>query len=213
MITPSMDHPLPGEPGTVPAEWVGALLQQRRTILPKRLHAPGPDPDQLQLILAAAAAAPDHDRRLPWRFVLVPAPAREALAEVFEQSLVQRDPQATAEQRAQAREKAHRAPTLLLAVARLADHDAASAEIPVAERLLSAGCAIQNMLLMATALGFGSSLTSGKAMQSPAMRQLFDLGPHEQALCFLSMGTPASRKAGHARPATAEFFSVLEVRP
>lgn len=199
------------EPGTAPADWVGALLQQRRTILPKRLHAPGPSPAQLQQILAAAASAPDHDRRLPWRFVLVPAEAREALAQVFEQALVLRDAQATPEQRRQAREKAHRAPTLLLAIARLADADTAAPEIPVAERLLSAGCAIQNMLLMATALGFGSSLTSGKAMQSPPMRQLFALGPHEQALCFLSIGTPASRKAGHPRPATADFFSVLDV--
>lgn len=206
-----MAHAMDPSPSPVPADWVGALLQQRRTILPKRLHAPGPSEAQLQQILAAAACAPDHDRRLPWRFVLVPASAREALAEVFEQSLVQRDPQATAEQRSQAREKAHRAPTLLLAIARLADADATAQEIPVAERLLSAGCALQNMLLMATALGFGSALTSGKAMQSQPMRQLFALGPQEQALCFVSLGTPASRKAGHARPETAEFFSVLEL--
>ena len=39
-------------------------------------------------------------------------------------------------------------------------------EVPDAERLVSAGCAIQNMLLMATALGFGSALTTANSDRS-----------------------------------------------
>jgi nitroreductase len=198
-------------PERVPADWAAALLQQRQTILPRRLHAPGPTEAELAQIVAAAASAPDHGQLLPWRFVLVPAAARAALADAFEQSLAERDPQATSAQRGQAREKAHRAPTLLLAVARLADDAGGHGEVPVAERLLSAGCALQNMLLMATALGYGSALTSGKALQSPALRRLFGLGPHEQALCFLSIGTPASRRPPKARPAPAAYCSVLEL--
>jgi len=196
----------PAEPA-LSAEWACALLDARQTILPKRLAAPGPDAQQLRQILGAAASAPDHGERMPWRFVIVAPAARGRLAEVFAQSLIERDDTATAEQLAQAREKAHRAPLLMLAVARLA-HEA-DEEIPDHERLVSAGCAIQNMLLVATSLGFGSALTSGKAMQSPGLRALFSLQPHEQALCFISIGTPASRKKRRPRPSPDDYVSEL----
>ncbi len=213
-----MDHDLnaaASAAGTL-EDWAQALIHGRQTILPKRLCAPGPDERQLQLIVGAAAAAPDHGQLLPWRFVLVPANARAALAEAFEAALVQRDELATPQQREQAREKAFRAPLLLLAVVRHAQGDAPSPageeprEVPEAERVLSAGCAIQNMLLMATALGFGSALTSGKALQSQALRALFGLTPHESALTFISIGTPAQRKPGRVRPAVSQYLSTLE---
>lgn len=190
------------------AEWAAALIHARCTVLPKRLVAPGPDRRQLEAILGAAAAAPDHGELLPWRFVLIGERSRPALAAVFEQSLLERDPAATPQQCGQAREKAFRAPLLLLAIARL---DAGAAEIPASERLLSAGCALQNMLLMATALGFGSALTSGKALQSVGLRRLFALQPQEEALCFLSVGTALSRRPRRARPGLEHYVSELEV--
>lgn len=200
----------PTEPGEEPAhaaaEWAAALIHGRRTILPKRLDAPGPDGAQLHGILAAAAAAPDHDQLLPWRFVLVPVAVRARLAHCFEAALLERDATATEAQRAQAREKAFRAPTLLLAIARLAGPGGA---VPPAERLVSAGCAIQNMLLMATALGYGSALTSGKALASRALRELFALAADEQALCFVSFGTPRERRPARPRPAVEDFFGTL----
>lgn len=185
---------------------VSELIQARQTVLPKRLVEPGPDAGQTQAILAAAAAAPDHMQLLPWRFVLVPAGQRATLAEVFAHALSERDPQATPEQLAQAREKAFRAPLLMLAVVDAARGDP---EVDLNERILSAGCAVQNMLLMATALGFGSALTSGKALKSDTLRACFGLGASEQALCFVSVGTVLSSKPARARPAVADYVNTL----
>lgn len=199
---------MPVRADAAPDSFAAALIQARRTVLPKRLLAPGPDPRQLAQILEAAAAAPDHGELVPWRFVIVPLQARSALADVFEGALVERDGAATPAQREQAREKAFRGPLLMLAIVRLGGDDG---DIPATERFVSAGCAIQNMLLMATALGFGSALTSGKALQSPLMRALFGLGEHEQALCFLSVGTAGSRKPARARPGIERFVSTLAV--
>ncbi len=212
---------LPADPAPeAVADWAFTLVRSRQTILPKRLVEPGPGEAQLARIVEAAAAAPDHAQLLPWRFVLVPATARGALADAFEQSLAERDPQATPEERAQAREKAFRSPTLLLAVARLSGPDDTcvadeprAREVPDAERLVSAGCAIQNMLLMATALGFGSALTSGKALASPGFRALFSLAPSEQALCFISIGTPTQRKPARPLAEAGRYMSTLQVRP
>lgn len=105
---------------------------------------------------------------------------------MFAQALLERDPGATPEQCGQAREKAFRAPVLMLVVV---DGERGDPEIDLAERLLSAGCAVQNMLLMATAQGYGSALTSGKALKAASLRALFRLSACEQALCFISIGT------------------------
>jgi nitroreductase len=147
---------------------------------------------------------------VPWRFVLVPDAARPALAQAFADALRERDAAATDDQLADAREKAFRSPLLLLAVARVRGGDP---EIAAHERLVSAGCAIQNMLLMATALGFGSSLTSGKALGSAPLRALFRLDDEEQALCFVSIGTIAGARRARQRPALERYVSTLEPPP
>ena len=186
------------------------LIHARQTVLPKRLLAPGPDADQLHSLLGAAAAAPDHGRLLPWRFVIVPRAERASLAEAFASALRERDASATAEEFDRAREKAHRAPLLLLVVV---DGRCGDPEVALAERILSAGCAVQNMLLMATALGYGSALTSGKALGSAALRQLFGLHAGEQALCFMSVGTVASRRAARTRPTVPDYCTTLGPAP
>jgi nitroreductase len=182
------------------------LIRARQTVLPKRLAAPGPDAAQFLAMLEAAAAAPDHGQLLPWRFVDVPQSRRAELGGVFAQALAERDPDATPEQREQAREKAFRSPRLLLLVVDAARGDP---EIDLAERMISAGAAVQNMLLVATAQGFGSALTSGKALKSAVLRRCFSLTDAEHAVCFISIGSVASRRPARPRPAVADYFSTL----
>ena len=211
-LNPRGDAKAPVRPAAAPddmAAFAAALIQSRQTILPKRLGGPVPTTDELAQILQAAAHAPDHGQLLPWRFVLVPESARAALAEVFAQALLERDADASPAQTAQAREKAHRAPVLMLAVV---DGERGDRGIDLAERLVSAGCAVQNMLLVATAQGYGSALTSGKALRSPGLRALFQLADAEQALCFISIGTVQSRKSVRARPAVHSYVSTLDAQ-
>lgn len=209
--TYSIDDSEGPAPGPSLAGLVGALMGSRRTILPKRLVAPGPDAQELQAIFAAAASAPDHGQVRPWRFILVPNEARAALANVFAQALLERDPHATPEQCVQAQEKAHRSPCLMLVVV---DTTCGDAAIDRSERLISTGCAVQNMLLVATAWGYGSALTSGKALKSAALRALFDLVEGEHALCFISLGTVQSRKLSpRQRPKPEDYVSTLVLQP
>lgn len=194
-----------------------ALLQARQTTLPKRLGAPGPNAAQLGAILDAAAHAPDHDRLLPWRFVVVGELARPALAEAFAQALLERDPTALPEHLARAREKAYRAPVLLVLVVDAgttttptgSDLPLSGSAVSWQERVLSAGCAVQNVLLMATAQGWGSALTSGQAVHSTPLRQLLGLSPTQQVLCFVSVGTVQSRKPARLRPSATDYVATL----
>lgn len=189
------------------AAFTQVLIASRHNVSPKRLLEPGPDPAQLDTLFEAAAAAPDHGEITPWRFVIVPADKRARLAQVFVQALADRDPAATPAQIEAAREKAHRAPLLMLAVARLGTADP---DIPAVERLVSLGCAIQNMLLAAHAMGFACGLTGGQALPSPRLRELFKLADGETAVCFVNVGTAVTRKAeGRVRPGAASFVSSL----
>ena len=204
-----MGHEVLTQAAPLPADFAAmaaTLMQARQTILPKRLGAPGPDARQLECIVGAAAHAPDHGQLLPWRFVLVPQAQRTFLSDVFADALQERDAMALPEQLEQAREKAFRSPVLLLAVV---DGQRGDPEVDLYERLISTGCALQNMLLMATALGFGSALTSGKALKSTALRRLFGLQESEHALCFVSLGTVLSRKSARVRPSPADYVRTL----
>jgi nitroreductase len=181
------------------------LLAARRHVGLRRLVAPGPDDAALARILDAAAHAPDHGLLRPWRFVLVPQARRDDLGTVFEEVLVARDPVADDAARTAARAKAQHAPCLLVAI--LVDDPATP--IPATDKLVSLGCAVQNMLLAAQALGHASGLASGSALESPGMRRLLGLGAHERAICFIGFGTAGAMKAPRPRPQPAQFFSSL----
>jgi nitroreductase len=182
------------------------LIHSRQHISPKRLGDPGPNCEQIKKILTAAGAAPDHGLLRPWRLIIVPQDRRPLLAEAFADALSERDGNATEIQKQEARDKAYRGPFLMLVVACL---DPARGPVHPQERLISAGCAIQNMLLTAHAMGFGAGLSSGRALYSQRIRLVFGLAAEEQPLCFLTVGTVLKRKPPRARPTSADYTSTL----
>lgn len=186
-------------------------IVQRSNSAARRLVHPGPSAAQLLELMELASAAPDHGQLTPWRFILVPAHARAWLGEAFASALLQRDPSATLEQLDRAREKALHAPVLLLAVA---VNRSPMAGITSCGRLVSLGAAIQNVLLGATAQRWGTSLASGQAMNSDAVRSLFSLSDVEEAVCFIAIGTvQKSKPRPKPRPDLSSYFTQLRVVP
>lgn len=182
------------------------LIHTRQHASPKRLGEPGPDPGQIEMILGAAGAAPDHGRLNPWRLIVIPPERRHLLGAAFAAALVERDGEATEVQKQEAMAKAHRAPFLVLVVVRL---DPALGDTHPQERIVSAGCAVQNMLLVAHAMGFGAGLASGRALYSRQMSLLFGLRADEKPLCFLSVGTVTRSKSTRPRPHPSDYTSTL----
>ncbi|HZN22802.1 MAG TPA: nitroreductase family protein, partial [Burkholderiales bacterium] len=93
-------------------------------------------------MLESAARVPDHGRLLPWRVILVEGDARLRLGEVLAEALSRRNPLANEQALARQREKALRAP-LIIVIATRCDR---SAKIPVVEQILSAGCAALSVM-------------------------------------------------------------------
>ena len=172
-----------------------ALIGSRQSVSPKRLHSPGPDAAQLQQMVEAAASAPDHRGLRPWRLIRIADAQRAPLADLFEACLRARadghEPVLSDDDVAKSRDKAQRAPTLLLAVLKAAPDDP---EVPLIERAVTLGAALMNLLLAAHGLGYGAMLTSGRAVRSPRFAAAFALADDEQAVCFVSIGTPLAVK-------------------
>ena len=184
---------------------VSQVMATRQTILPKRLIEPGPSAVEIEKLFLAASTAPDHDLINPWRFLVIPAHKREDLGELFAQALSERDPSATDEQLEQARDKARRSPLLMVLIVDAAKGDP---EIDMHERVLSAGCAVQNFMLLANAMGYGTGLTSGKALKAQSFRSGLQLNRSEHVICFLNVGTVSSRKPFKPRPEVQQFVQV-----
>jgi nitroreductase len=182
------------------------LIHSRQNTSSRYLDDPGPEPAQIQTILDAAGAAPDHRRLTPWRLVIVPAAKRDLLAEAFAEALAERDDQATELQRQEARDKAYRGPLLVTVIGRLAP---ALGNVHAQERLLAAGCAIQNMLLVAHAMGFGAGILTGKSLYSERLGKFFRLTDGERLLCFVAVGTVVRGKPATSRPTMSDYTTTL----
>lgn len=182
-------------------------MARRRSYSAKRLVGPGPTEIQIETIFGSASSAPDHGNETPWRFVLIQEKKRHLLGEAFANALHERDNNASAGDLEKAKKKAFNSPLLALAVCK---QDKDSGLIKNSERLISLGCAIQNILISATALGFGSGLTSGKAMTSSSIRNLFRINENEACICFINIGTVSSAsKVTRIRPSIGSFISSL----
>ena len=71
---------------------------------------------------------------------------------------------------------------------------------------MTLGAALMNLLLAAHGLGYGAMLTSGRAVRAARFAAAFALAADEQAVCFVSIGTPAAVKP-HGRAGAAAYLS------
>ncbi|HXS19849.1 MAG TPA: nitroreductase [Steroidobacteraceae bacterium] len=175
---------------------IDALLKRRSA---KALTDPAPDAGALALLLECASRAPDHGRLRPWRFIVIRGAARERLGELMADQLLRKLPSASAETLQRERQKALRAP-LIIAVAAVCN---ATAKVPAIEQVLAAGAAAQNVMLAATALGFGAMWKTGDAAYDDTVKAALGLTAGDAIVGFLYLGTAAADAV--PPPARAEW--------
>ena len=159
----------------------------RRSLSPRLLALPAPSPEHLALMLRASAAAPDHKKLRPFRFILIPEHKRADLANAFREAKRARDPGSSDDDLDRAANKAFRGPMLLALVVRtIRDHP----RVSITDQLICAGAAVENFLLAAQTLGFGSCLRSGTSATSRTVREALNLDGGEDLAAFIILGTP-----------------------
>lgn len=177
------------------------LLLTRRSAKALTMVEPGPDEEELQTILRAGARVPDHGKLAPWRFVLFKGEARRQFGEVLGRVYAKVEPRATGEQIEFEAGRLARAPVVVAVVSRVTP----GIKIPEWEQLLSAGAVCQNMLIAATALGFGAQwLTEWYAFDADVNREL-GLGKNEKVAGYLYFGSESVAKDERPRPELSEI--------
>ena len=128
------------------------LLLARRSVSANALGEPGPGAAEIELILTAASRVPDHKKLVPWRFLLFQGEARAAFGNVLAQVCREEETDPGAFRLENEAKRFLRAPLVIAVISRVVKNPAA----PEWEQILSAGAACQNLILAATALGYGA---------------------------------------------------------
>jgi nitroreductase len=172
------------------------LLLSRRSVKPMTMAEPGPDADQLETILRVGARVPDHGKLAPWRFILFRGEARAAFGRVLRARYAELEPSAMEDRLAMEETRFTRAPLVVAVISR----HVPSQKAPEWEQRLSAGAVCQNMLVAATALGFGACwLTEWCAFDS-GIDAALGLEDGEKVAGFIYFGTPTLPNDERARP-------------
>ena len=162
-----------------------------------KLIEPGPTRAHLEQIMRAGVRAPDHGRLRPWRFVVLEGAARDKLGDAMARLSLVKFPQSTPEQLDGDRRKVLRAPTILVAAAHITP-----GKIPEVEQILAVAAGVENMVLVAQALGYGAMWKTGAAAYDAQTKTMLGLTERDHIVAFLYLGTTAL--AGTATPASLD---------
>src|ERR1700722_16152271 len=171
-----------------------------------KLASPGPDQEALDKMFQSALRAPDHGRLRPWRFVVVPEDKRERFGELMADCLRRMDPAASTDALQRERDKAMRAPVIVVVAATIHRGH----KIPEVEQLVSAAAAAENIMLAANAQGFGAMWKTGAPAYDTGVKQALGLDPDSEIVGFLYLGTQVGGGSPAARPQVRDLVSVWQ---
>jgi len=143
-------------------------LLTRHSVGPKHLVSPAPTKEQVWLAVCAAIRAPDHQKLLPFRFVLIPDELRPLLGELFADFARRNDK--SGDEIEIERNRAMLGPLLVAFVTCIQqDHLRVSPH----EQWLAAGGALANFLTALHMMGFAAKMLSGRKAADPFIRDAF----------------------------------------
>lgn len=178
------------------------LMLTRESAL--KLEAPGPSTEDLDRMFASAVRAPDHGRLRPWQFVVIGPGQREQFGAVMADSLRRRMPEVSDAELQRERDKAFRAPTIVVVAAKVKKGH----KIPEVEQIASASAAAQTIMLAAPALGYGVVWKTGAPAYDPGVKTALGLVEDDAIVGFLYIGTRTGGSSSIPRPEAKDFVSV-----
>lgn len=164
----------------------------------KTYGADAPTREHLAIALQAAVRAPDHGRLRPWRFMIVEGDQRRRFAEMLVACARQRTPGLSDGDLDRVREKALRAPMIIIVACRVVP----GTKVPAIEQVLAAGAATQNILLALHALGYAAAWKTGEAAYDPRMKQALGLAADDHLVGFVHVGSRDGATFSQGKPAS-----------
>ena len=204
-MTQSVNYPELGE--TLPAAWPSeetlAMLRRRRSALADFMGEPGPDAATLQDILTIAARVPDHRRVTPFRFIVFEGAARARFGAALKDAFLQNQPDAEPAKAAFEENRFQRATVVVAVISRTDPTHRA----PEWEQVLCAGAVCHNMLLAASAYGFGAQWLTEWCAYDANVRVALGLAPAERVAGFVYIGTAKEDPKERGRPDMASIIA------
>ncbi|OFW72798.1 MAG: nitroreductase [Alphaproteobacteria bacterium RBG_16_64_48] len=179
------------------------LLLARRSVSANALGEPGPSAVEIELILKAASRVPDHKKLVPWRFLLFQGEARATFGNVLAEICREEETDPGAFRLENEAKRFLRAPLVIAVISRVVKNPAA----PEWEQILSAGAACQNLILAATALGYGAQWITEWCAYSEGVRQALSLAGNERVAGFVYIGTAKEQPDERERPTLGEIVA------
>jgi nitroreductase len=179
------------------------LLLTRRSISANSLGEPGPSEAELELMLRAASRVPDHKKLVPWRFILFRGDEREAFGKVLADVCRMEESDPGKFRLENETKRFMRAPLVVAVISRVVQNPAA----PEWEQILSAGAACQNLILAASALGYGAQWITEWYGYSNGVRQALKLADNERAAGFVYIGTAKEKPDERERPKLSDIVA------
>ena len=176
-------------------------LLTRRSVSANSLGEPGPNESEIAQILTAAARVPDHKKLVPWRFILFQGEARKEFGEVLAEICKNEEKDPSAFRLETEANRFMRAPLVIAVISRVVKNPAA----PEWEQVLSAGAACQNLLVAATALGYGAQWITEWYGYSQGVRAALKLAENERVAGFVYIGTAREKPDERERPSLADI--------
>ena len=174
------------------------LVLTRFSVSPKYLGEPGPSDEELLMVVLAALRGPDHNKLIPFRFVVARGEGLERLAELFLDYGRRRGK--TGEALDAERARAIQAPVVLAVIARI---DNENRDVPAYEQWATVGGAISNALTAVHIMGYAGKMLSGVRAADPVIGRAY-CKEGESLLGWISIGTPKgpAKARGEIDPAT-----------
>ncbi|WP_223669013.1 nitroreductase family protein [Kangiella shandongensis] len=167
-----------------------------------RLEAPAPSKEHMELMFQAALRAPDHRGLKPWEYIVFEGEeALNRLGDYLLQASLKEQPDLGEEAQLKIKGKPHRAPMVIVAVAKAQNHP----KVPHIEEVLSVGAGVQNLILGAYDLGYGVYWRTGGVAYNDYLKEPLGLGYEDTIVGFIYLGTPSIELKSKPVPKVEEF--------
>ncbi|MGP5438754.1 MULTISPECIES: nitroreductase [Psychrobacter] len=162
-------------------------IKSRRSI--GNLSIPAPTESQIRAAIDCAVTAPDHKKLRPWRFIVTQGNARHDLGRAFLAAAEAQAAQEGEELSEKSRKKTYNMPLRAPVIITVVTHMQVHKKVPPFEQMLSAGAAVQNLILALQAQGFSTVWRTGLLANEPAVKAYFDVGTDDYVTAFVYTGS------------------------
>lgn len=175
------------------AEILLAAIRRRRSFKSALLKPDELPRDLIETVLEAARWAPSHGQTEPWHFTVYTGEARQGLSEAYAAAF-QANAGAkgiyTPEGHEAARRRAFEVPVSIALTLRPALKPDGTPVMPELEEMLALACAVQNLHLMASALGLGGMWSTGLLATHPLVEAFVNIPKPSRLMGFFTLGWP-----------------------